>query len=117
MSTFSCWACGLPLRLRRDREGDTFWACTSRTGCGITWPGDEERPRGTGELDGEKLVPYLERAQHRAFLALQVLDLWKEAGREEEHGRLARAIYSATDLLELGEVRKEIREIRERREA
>lgn len=60
--------------------------------------------------------PYLEGAQHRAFLALQELGLWKDPGREEEHGRLARAIYSSVDLLELGESRKEIREIRERRE-
>lgn len=103
--SFYCPHCGSPLHPRKNRDGETFWACQNRQGCNWTWDGDEERPRATGLYDGLKVgVEFMRSREAIRSAAGQLWPLYLEfVSRSEE----------AEDLLELGEIRRELREMKE----
>lgn len=103
-----CPHCALEVQ-KREKEGEVFWACRNRLGCGWTWPGDETGPLATSAHDGGPTARVLWKLKDELVARL-------EARFPERRGVVYRAllgqILDTEDLLEVGALKREWRERR-----
>lgn len=107
--TYYCPHCAVEVQRRKAQNGEVFWACRNRVGCGWTWVGDEERPLATSAHDGERVPQILWQLKDELTGMLE--SLWPQR-RGVVYRALLGQVAGVEDLLELGALRREWRERR-----